>query len=349
MTREQDTPANGGAEAEFEDVFATTAGKVGAKGANEENLDELEAFLDAFEKDPEAAANTVSAPRTAAPEKSTTDPAAPVVDFNAPEHVEALVHGLLKDDDFDLAATGGASTPAARPDPGSASTPPPATRAVHGGNRAQGPAPLAIATVAMSTVALLIAIGAGWASFGATTEPTTSAPAETHLAAELQALKQRVAELTARMEGPVGDITDSYPGDMDAFAKRLNELQGALAAVEQRLAVASATPAPRQAAPVRPAAVPTPPSGPAEENWQVNLLSFTERAGAEVELKRARAQGMDARIVPALRDGRTWYRVAVGGFASAEAARAYVAGEAKKAGYPAAWIARPQGQASSLR
>ncbi|MGE0079702.1 MAG: SPOR domain-containing protein [Thiohalomonadaceae bacterium] len=342
MARDQDTSGSGGNEPEFEDLFAQASDKARAKGASEESLDELEAFLDAFEKDPEAASANLRTSRTEAPETAPAVAAssAPVADFSAPEHVEALVHGLLKDDDFDLAVTAKprasrAETAAATVTPASPTT----ARSAPGG--AQRPAPLGVAAVAMSTAALLIAIGAGWASFGAVKEPAAVAP-DPALGAEVAALKQRLAAMSARLEGPVGDITESYPRDMDALGKRIDELHAALVAVEQRLAAAPAAPAQDAKTATRnePATLP-PAKVAARESWQVNLVSFTERAGAEVELKRARAQGMNAQIVPAERDGRTWYRVAVVGFTSAEAARAYVVENAKKAGYSAAWIARP--------
>lgn len=342
MAIDRDTSESGGNESELKDLFAQASDKARAKGASEESLDELEAFLDAFEKDPEAASANLLTSRTEAPETAPAVAAssAPVADFSAPEHVEALVHGLLKDDDFDLAAAGNprASTPEA---PGLSITPAaPAATTRPEASGAQPTAPLTVAAVAMSTVALLIAIGAGWASFGAREEPA-AVVADPALGAEVSALKQRLAAVAAHLEGPVGDITDSYPRDMDALGKRIDELHAALVAVEQRLAAVPAAPTQVSKAATRNEPPTPPPAKPARESWQVNLVSFTERAGAEAELKRARAQGMNAEIVPAERDGRTWYRVAVVGFASAEAARAYVVENAKKAGYPAAWIARP--------
>lgn len=335
MARDQDTSGSAGNETEFEELFAQASDKARAKGAGDENLDELEAFLEAFEKDPDTASTTVHTSRPGARETE------PVADFSAPEHVEALVHGLLKDDQFDLNAANKSRTsqPEVPAMPVMPTTPAPSQTT--SGN-AQRPAPLTMAAMAMSAVALLVAIGAGWASFGAREAPVAPA-ADPALAADVAALKQRLASVAARLDGPVSDITDSYPRDMDALGKRINELSAALASVEQRLAAVSVAPA----QPAKAAAKPepsTPPQAkvvPAGENWQVNLMSFTKRAGAEAELKRARAQGLNAQIVPAERDGRTWYRVAVVGFANADAARAYVAETAAKAGYPSAWIARP--------
>lgn len=334
MARDQDTSGSGDNETEFEELFAQASNKARAKGASDENLDELEAFLEAFEKDPDTPSSTVHTSPAVARETE------PVADFSAPEHVEALVHGLLKDDQFDLSAADKprASQPEVPAMPVMPATP--ASQANSGG--AQRPAPLILAAMAMSAVALLVAIGAGWASFGGREAPAVSA-ADPVLAADVAALKQRLAAVAARLEGPVSDITDSYPRDMDALGKRINELSVALTSVEQRLAAVSVAPTqPAKAAaknehPVPPVAK----AVPAGENWQVNLMSFTERAGAEAELKRARAQGMNAQIVPAERDGRTWYRVAVVGFTNADAARAYVTDTAAKAGYPSAWIARP--------
>lgn len=356
MAKDQEPGSETDSELDFEELFADAADKAGAKGAAEENLDELEAFLDAFEKDPDSVAAS-NAP-AAAPQ-----PSSPVVDFSAPEHVEALVQGLLKDDDFDLEVAGKGAMPEATPEPALPQTSAAANLNTSVDNASsamrtnQSPTPLAVAAVAMSTVALLLAIGAGWATFGARSDNTVAPAVDSVTASEIDNLKKRVSVL---MEGPVGDITDSYPRDMDAIGKRVDDLQVALGAVEARLAAgpaAASMPDPeatgKGASKASPSTATAPalaavnlpeatmPSAPNSETWQVNLVSFTERARAELELKRAQAQGMDVRIVPAQRDGRTWYRVAVAGFANADAARAYVGAEAKKAGYKAAWIAKP--------
>ncbi len=365
MARDQDTPgADGEPGRERDPVFADAADKTRAKGASDDELEDLEAFLDAFEKNPEAASASAG-----------KEEATPVVDFAAPEHVEALVHGLLKDDDFNLDVADGRkaeprpSTPT--PATGAGYTASPRASAKKENNRmttTQRSAPAAVAALAMSTVALLISIGAGWAAFGPRDDAATTDPALSSVMTEIAGLKRRMTELSALARQPAPD--------MGALDQRMEELQQTVNALEAKL---SATPeaaaaggvsgpvAPAEpAAPVKPVAAVKPaaansetaasPMAPADgkapagevarkaptQTWLVNLVSFSVRKGAEAAQKRAKAQGIDTRIVVAQHGGRTWYRLAVGGFGSADAARAYVAGEARKAGYPKAWIAGPQ-------
>jgi cell division protein FtsN len=72
----------------------------------------------------------------------------------------------------------------------------------------------------------------------------------------------------------------------------------------------------------------------------VHLASSDEKPLAERYRDRAREAGIAADISPAQMGGKTWYRVTVQGFATPEQARAYVANEARKAGFGAAWIAK---------
>jgi hypothetical protein len=355
MANDQDRPgADDASGFNSETQFSDAADKARAKGAPEEDLEDLEAFLDAFEKDPEAAAEKHE-PDLKPPRQEPT-----VADFSAPEHVEALVHGLLKDDDFNLEVTGAktAGPDNDRPADGDATAQAPATKASSSMSTAPRPTPLTVASFGMSAVALLVAIGAGWAAFSGGTGAAAD-PAAMAADGEIAGLKKRVAALVAAAQAPERDL--------QAVSKRIDDLQLALESLEARLAPApdhapaapaettgaasDETAAQAAAEPVAPKTETAPPAAvevkveappaPNPDTWLVNLVSFRERAGAETALKRALAKGMDAQVVAAESDGRTWYRVAVGGFSSAEAARAYVAGEAKKAGYGKAWIAKP--------
>ncbi len=80
------------------------------------------------------------------------------------------------------------------------------------------------------------------------------------------------------------------------------------------------------------------PKGP----WMVHLTSSDEKRRAQAQLAHARAKGLNAQLTTGAVEGRTWYRVTVGGFATPEEARAFAAKQAMDAGFSSAWIAKKE-------
>jgi cell division protein FtsN len=154
-----------------------------------------------------------------------------------------------------------------------------------------------------------------------------------------------VDELAKVVEGPMGHLADAYERDMEQIQARVSQLETSSTASAP--ATQNAAEASKPAEVVKPAKVAKPevtgrpatapsPSG----SWLVYLSSSDEKKRAEGDLARARATGISAEMTSAQMGGKTWYRVTVPGFATAEEARAYVAREAAKAGFGAAWIGR---------
>jgi len=394
----------------FDELFAGEQSAAPAKAAApEENLDELEAFLDEFEKNLDDEAKPAPAAQSPTPAAAATSPtAAPEPAFAEPEKAEALVQGLLKEDELNLDVEGDAApttgaappvitavaSPAPRPqddvpefEPQPEPLPPPAF--IHAVPATGKPVPAAAAgfsrigfilALVLGGVALLIAIGAGWMAWSAAhavteIENRVAAPTEdpriAKIAGEVTALRKQVDEM-AKVVGPVSQLAESYPRDMAQLQERVAKLEQPPASpVEAAPAPNAAVPvaAPKEAAPqpveTAPAATPAPASPPApaakaapaakpaparksaekpapalKGNWLVYLSSTDEKPRAQRDLERARKGGLAAVVTMARISGKTWYRVTVPGFATAEEARAFVAGQAKQAGFDGAWIGK---------
>lgn len=106
----------------------------------------------------------------------------------------------------------------------------------------------------------------------------------------------------------------------------------------------TATPAERQTLTVpQPAAPASAPEGvplplPTSGSWSLNLASLDDPAAAAREVQRLQAAGYSAITQQAVVNGRTWYRVQVPGFASAELARAKAEDIHNQLGFNGAWL-----------
>jgi hypothetical protein len=212
----------GGEHLNFDELFAGEQPPPAAKGeAGKENLQELEAFLDDFEKN---LGDAKEAPKPAAP--------APAAAFAEPHEAEELVHGLLKEDELNLDVEGAAAKAAAdqveefEPHP-LPSAPLDIPAFIHAAPAANGkPVPAAAAgfsrigfilSLVLGGVALLVALGAGWMALNATQAvqgmemreggAPGADPRITRLQSDVSALRKQVEDLSKTVEGSLSDLS----------------------------------------------------------------------------------------------------------------------------------------------
>ncbi len=161
----------------------------------------------------------------------------------------------------------------------------------------------------------------------------------------------------------MGQLEAQLPGGQDATAiaeqskeiallnQRMNTLEATVsslmaAASKPALAVAATQASPLQppvvvATQVKPTIVNV--KAPPESHqgaWVVNLISLGNGAAANNELKRLKQMGIHAEGVKAEIRGKTWYRIRVSGFASAEDASRQRKILANKLGLHGTWIGK---------
>jgi hypothetical protein len=111
-------------------------------------------------------------------------------------------------------------------------------------------------------------------------------------------------------------------------------------AVPSPLAMPVAAPPTVAAGAVSPAPPPAVPASPGEAGWTVNVASYADNDAATRQLQQLRAAGYGASVQPVEIKGRTWYRVQLRGFATADAARAKAGELQTKLGYANLWVIR---------
>lgn len=80
------------------------------------------------------------------------------------------------------------------------------------------------------------------------------------------------------------------------------------------------------------------PSATAASSWVVNVASYPEQDSASRQVQQMQTAGYTASVQPAEIKGRTWYRVQLRGFATADAARAKATEVQDRLGYHNLWV-----------
>lgn len=332
-----------------------------AEGAGSgDNLDELEAFLDQFEKNLDPSSGSANAP--AAPQKSAPPRETPPDPIQPPK-VERAVQGLIKEEELNLddeeippvkgpsvdefvpeppilaTAGKGPATPAAAPAARVAPAVPPAPQAVRkepsgGGERKS------ILTPLLLTLGIAVSFTALWFAWSARSAldrlARETAPAAAALPAGADPRVQEVIEEVIALRDKVGALeakgAESDPSSVQGFERRLADLEALLATRQ---------PEPEPALPAA-AGSTTEPAATPPGIWGVYLASFDALRDAEQELARIKAKGIEAQIATVHIGGKTWHRVMVGGFRSAGEARAFVSKRASSTGFGSPWIGKVQ-------
>ena len=150
---------------------------------------------------------------------------------------------------------------------------------------------------------------------------------------DVAALSLRLNELAVIIEGPMSHLRQSSEEALVTIGQRLDEMEDKLAQLASRPVVAAP-------APSRMVAATAPATTPQTGGWSVNLVSLSSEKDAQAELERLQKLGIQAAIQTAQRNGRTWYRLQVSGFASHEAARRQIAALQQQAGVSDAWVSK---------
>ncbi len=174
----------------------------------------------------------------------------------------------------------------------------------------------------------------GTASSGPETQATPAAVAD-----ELQRLAQGLDRLAERID--TGESGTEAEETLAALSTRVEQLEA------QQGESADTAGGSRTAAEAEPLVLPASDAGAAtaesqeaaRHGWVVNLLAVGSADKADEQITRLAALGIEAYREQVSEGGRHWYRLRVGGFASAEEARAFAHNEALAAGYHGAWIA----------
>ncbi len=143
---------------------------------------------------------------------------------------------------------------------------------------------------------------------------------------ETNKLSARLSELAIIIEGPMSHLRESNERDVKNLSLRLDQLESSLQGVRQQTAALAAAPRAAKAAPV------------ASSGWSINLISFSSRRSAEQEQQQLQKRGIDTVLRAARVDGRTWYRLQVGGFDSKAEAEAYLSRVKSIDGLDSAWV-----------
>ncbi len=225
-----------------------------------------------------------------------------------------------------------------------------ASASQEGGNR-----PMAMAALAAAVLALVAGGGAGVlgyslsarieqldqavAALGERLNASRKAvedPRIPGLQDRLDQLSTRVSELAVTVGGPMDmeHLQAASEQKLQALGERLDGIEEQLGSLANRLAARAQAPVPR---PQQPAALPKtrPQSG-----WAVNLASLSTLESARLERERLLQAGIKAEVNESTLNGRTWYRLQVGGFESYEAARAYIRTVKEKAALDSPWVAK---------
>lgn len=162
---------------------------------------------------------------------------------------------------------------------------------------------------------VLVEVAAAPVLASATTAPTT------------QAMPAKPGYDYSLIEGSAPLATSPVAPPRPVVAEALPTTAAPEAATRFEIASAPAPTAPLAAipalgpVPTAPMAATPPAAALAAGSWCINIASISERPGAESVASYARNFGLSAAIVPAQVKGKTWYRVQVGHYPSAAAAR----------------------------
>jgi cell division septation protein DedD len=172
-----------------------------------------------------------------------------------------------------------------------------------------------------------------------TTGPArVAAPAES-TTGELARLQTRIEELGARLE-EYGHSVQLTEEDRASIQERFDNIEQSINALRMSQKPDVSAPHPTTIA-MAPNSVITQPQPAARKgDWIVNLESFTNEKDADRLIDRYISKGIPVEKFSVKIRGKTWHRLRVVGFASAEEAEAYINGTAKQNGFPYAWRER---------
>ena len=162
---------------------------------------------------------------------------------------------------------------------------------------------------------------------------------------ELEGLQRQLNEMIAiTLEKPVEQTQDESGEEISeaikALNSRLSKIEKSLTDLKQsqKVRLASTT---QKASPT----VTTTADGKkvitlGGGEWVVNLASLTSEWQADNEVKRLRSKGIEAVKQRTEKDGKTWYRLRVIGFANYDEAKAYARKLQEQSGIKNAWVGR---------
>jgi len=157
-------------------------------------------------------------------------------------------------------------------------------------------------------------------------------------------------ELTKRVEQLENNLTDmnrSHRQEIMRLKQRLNKATpatrqetGSQPRSKTKRTTARKKTAVKKPAKSKKAITPATPASTGQQagNWVVNLSSFATARAADAELKRLAKLGITAEKAHVNSQGKTWYRIRITGFASAEQAKTYSKTLASKYGIRDAWV-----------
>jgi cell division septation protein DedD len=162
-------------------------------------------------------------------------------------------------------------------------------------------------------------------------------------------LEQRVNELSTMVEGPLSHINSGNNEEMLArYASQVEQLERQFIELKQESnEQLSLLRGELEKKPAMVAATTSPPlllkaaesSNKPGALWALNLLSLSNRQGADDEIKRLQSAGINAsREQFTSKSGKSWYRVRVTGFDSYDAAKAYSREMPKLPGIDNTWV-----------
>ncbi|NOR51225.1 MAG: hypothetical protein GQ470_01270 [Gammaproteobacteria bacterium] len=143
----------------------------------------------------------------------------------------------------------------------------------------------------------------------------------------IRELDQRINEISMMVEGPLSQMNASTSEEVISILEnRLQQLENNLAELKKVTAAKQ---------PV----VTTVSTIPAQNSWALNLLSLSSKKGADEVIQRLEVAGINSSLNQfTAKDGKTWYRVRVTGFANKEAAISYARTMPKVRGIDQTWV-----------
>lgn len=193
-----------------------------------------------------------------------------------------------------------------------------------------------------AVLAMLVAAIAVWLSIGS--KPDSDGPKQLKpqsvLTADLQV--QHLETRISSLELQASQQREKMNQQMDQLQQQLSSLTSLLAkqakkkrSVQPNKAVGAGHKSNRAHVSTSPVST-RPGSG-----WVVNLVSVDSKYAASKALARYKTRGISAKIFRTLVNGKTWYRLRIGGFASKQEAMAQKNYLATKYGIKDAWLQKP--------
>jgi hypothetical protein len=174
-----------------------------------------------------------------------------------------------------------------------------------------------------------------------TTEPApVAAPAE-NTTGELDRLNTRIDELDARLEEYSQSVKFTQQ-DWDTVKERFEDIEQSINAM--RMSQKTDVLAHRQTtAAMAPNLVKTEsPPAAKKGDWVVNIESHINENDADRLVESYRSKGLPVEKFSVKISGKTWHRLRVTGFSSAEEAESYIKSTASRNDFPHAWMERVQ-------